>query len=225
MIMALKKIVKDSEDSQWAYTDAGESTITVTDIKHYFYCPKIIYFDKVIHAEPRFTAQQNESKIKHDKIEEKDSRRKAGVFYSKELQNAEKSFRVHMHSPTLRLEGVLDCLLKNGKEMIPIDYKYTVSKKGDPWPDHKYQITAYALLVEETYDTIVRRGFVYYIPEELTIQIRITESMKTYLKKIIGATANIIESEEEPDARIPASRCSGGCGFLWICGGIWNRRK
>jgi CRISPR/Cas system-associated exonuclease Cas4 (RecB family) len=56
------------------------------------------------------------------------------------------------------------------------------------------------------------------------VEIMITENMKTYLEKIIAATANIIESEEEPDARIPASRCSGGCGYLWICGGIWNRK-
>jgi CRISPR/Cas system-associated exonuclease Cas4 (RecB family) len=48
--------------------------------------------------------------------------------------------------------------------------------------------------------------------------------MKNYLKKTVKAIQNVIESGEEPVARIPRSRCTGGCGYLWICGGIWNRK-
>jgi CRISPR-associated exonuclease Cas4 len=50
---------------------------------------------------------------------------------------------------------------------------------------HKFQLSAYALLIEEHYSTKVKRGFVYYIPEDKPVEIEITETVKNYLKRTI----------------------------------------
>jgi CRISPR-associated exonuclease Cas4 len=214
-----------NEGNEYSFNDAGENTISVTDIKHYFYCPKIIYFDKVMHADAVLSSQQEDAKRVHQAKEKKDKRRKT-MFYDERFPGCQKIFRVHMFSGSLSLEGIADCvIIINGHEYIPVDYKRTFSKGGKAWTDHRFQLAAYALLLEEQYSAIVRRGFVYYLPEDLAVEVEITESMKTYLKKVIMAIHNVIKSGEEPSARIPKSRCSGGCGYLWICGGIWNRKS
>ncbi|HXG74115.1 MAG TPA: CRISPR-associated protein Cas4 [Candidatus Nitrosotenuis sp.] len=214
----------DNDGSEYSFTDAGENTISVTDIKHYFYCPKIIYFDKVMHADAVLNSQQEAAKKTHKEKEKKDKRRKT-MFYDEQFPGCQKLFRLHMFSASLGLEGIADCVIVNGRERIPVDYKRMFSKGGEAWTDHRFQLAAYALLLEEQYSTIVRRGFVYYLPEDKVVEVEITESMKTYLKKAIRAIHNVVEGGEEPSARIPRSRCTGGCGYLWICGGIWNRKN
>jgi CRISPR-associated exonuclease Cas4 len=215
--------MSSSFDGDGLFDDAGEDTISVTDVKHYFYCPKIIYFDKVIHADAVLASQQEDARKKHEEKEKKDRRRKT-MFYEKQFPNCVKLFRLHLHSANLGIEGIADCMIVNGEERIPVDYKRMFSNRGSAWTDHRYQLTTYALLMEEEYSTIVRRGFVYYLPEDEAVEVRITESMKTYVKKTIRAIQNVIATGEEPVARIPRSRCSGGCGYLWICGGVWNRK-
>jgi len=38
---------------QWLpVSDIAEEFVSVTDIKHYTYCPRLIYFNKVLHATP-----------------------------------------------------------------------------------------------------------------------------------------------------------------------------
>ncbi|HXG05744.1 MAG TPA: CRISPR-associated protein Cas4, partial [Nitrososphaera sp.] len=174
----------DYDGSEYSFTDAGENTISVTDIKHYFYCPKIIYFDKVMHADAVLNSQQEVAKKTHKEKEKKDKRRKT-MFYDEQFPGCQKLFRLHMFSVSLGLEGIADCVIVNGRERIPVDYKRMFSKGGEAWTDHRFQLAAYALLLEEQYLNIVRRGFVYYLPEDLAVEVEITESMKTYLKKAI----------------------------------------
>jgi hypothetical protein len=38
----------------------------VTDIEHYIYCPRLVYFDHVLHAQPVFGSQQEEGTEQHE---------------------------------------------------------------------------------------------------------------------------------------------------------------
>ena len=198
-------------------SDLAESFISVTDIKHFLYCPRIIYFEKVLHAEPQLGSQQEESKKIHEELEEKELRRKGAILYSKELENAEKFFRIPLTSKKLRLQGTIDCIIKSGNEYIPVDYKNMESNKGKPWADHKYQLVAYALLIEENYKTTVKRGYINYIPEKLTVKINLTPTMKTHVKRILTQIEEIIQEEKLPQIRIAKEKCTGGCGYKRVC--------
>ena len=52
--------------------------------------------------------------------------------------------------------------------------------------DHKYQLVAYALLIEPNFNTVVRRGFINYVPEGLVLQLEITPTMKSHVKRVLG---------------------------------------
>ena len=199
-------------------SDIAEDFVSVTDIKHYIYCPRLIYFDRVLHATPVFGSQQEDSKELHEDYVRKELRRKDAVFYSSDFVGAEKLLFVSLSSSVLGLQGNVDCIIKTAKgEFVPVEYKNMGSDKGKVCMDHKYQLVGYALLVEENFDTVVRRGFVNYLPEALVLEFEITLSMKSYVKRVLGHIKRIIKDEELPPIRVSKHKCMGGCGHKQTC--------
>lgn len=199
-------------------SDVAESFVSVTDIKHYIYCPRLIYFDRVLHATPIFGSQQEDSKELHEDYVRKELRRKDAIYYSPEFVGAEKLMFTSLSSSALGLQGNVDCIIKTAKgEYIPVEYKNMSSDGGRVCMDHKYQLVAYALLIEENFETIVKRGFVNYLPETLILQFEITPSMKSYVKRVLGHIKRIIEDEELPPIRVAKQKCMGGCGHKQTC--------
>lgn len=88
------------------------------------------------------------------------------------------------------------------------------------WED-RYQLVAYALLIEENFDTVVKLGFVSYIPETLILQLEITPAMKSYMKRVLGHIKRIIKDEELPPIRVAKHKCAGGCGHEQTCRLSW----
>jgi len=199
-------------------SDIAEPFVSVTDIKHYIYCPRLIYFDRVLHATPVFGSQQEDSKELHEDYVRKELRRKDAIYYSPEFVGAEKLLFTPLSSDNLGLQGNVDCIIKTASgEYVPVDYKNMASDKGRVWMDHRYQLVAYALLVEENVDTVVRRGFVNYIPETLILRLEITPTMKSYVKRVLGHIKRIIKEEELPPIRVAKQKCTGGCGHKQTC--------
>lgn len=199
-------------------SDIAEPFVSVTDVKHYIYCPRIVYFERVLHAKPVFGSQQEEGREKHTEYVRKELRRKDAIYYSPDFIGAEKLLFVSLNSPRLGLTGQLDCIIKTAKdEYLPVDYKSMSSNKGGMWMDHKYQLVAYALLVEENYDTVVKRGFVNYIPEQIILEVGITPTMKMHVKRVIGHIKRIIKEETLPAIRVAKYKCAGGCGHKQTC--------
>jgi CRISPR-associated exonuclease Cas4 len=199
-------------------SDVAESFVSVTDIKHYVYCPRLVYFDRVLHAKPVFGSQQEEGKELHEDYVRKELRRKDAVYYSSEFVGAEKLLFTSLSSSVLGLRGNVDCIIKTAVgEYIPVEYKNMNSDKGRMCMDHKYQLVGYALLIEENFETLVRRGFVNYIPEALILQLEITPTMKSYVKRVLGHIRRIIRDEELPPVRVAKQKCAGGCGHKQVC--------
>ncbi|MGC8849588.1 MAG: CRISPR-associated protein Cas4 [Candidatus Bathyarchaeia archaeon] len=199
-------------------SDAAESYVSATDIKHYVYCPRIIYFEKVLHVKPILGSQQEESMEEHMEYVRKELRRRDAIYYSPELVDADKLLFVSLCSDRLRLKGNIDCIIKTVKgEYIPVDYKDMESNKGKIWMDHKYQLTAYALLIEENYGTVVKRGFIDYVVEGRALRLEITPTMKSHIKRMLGHIKRIETGEQLPPRRVSGRKCTGGCGYKWIC--------
>ncbi|MCW3995985.1 MAG: CRISPR-associated protein Cas4 [Candidatus Bathyarchaeota archaeon] len=199
-------------------SDIAESFISVTDIKHYVYCPRLVYFDRVLHATPVFGSQQEEGKESHEEQVAKELRRKDAVYYSREFVGAEKMLFVPLTSSALGLQGNVDLIIHTARgEFIPVEYKNMNSDGGRVCMDHKYQLVAYALLIEECFGTIVKQGIVNYLPEGQILQFEITPTMKTHIKRVLGHIKRIIQTEELPPIRVAAYKCQGGCGHKQTC--------
>jgi CRISPR-associated exonuclease Cas4 len=219
------KKTKESKEDKWLrskqklpVSDIAEDFVSVTDIKQYVYCPRIVYFDRVLHATPVFGSQQEDSKELHEDYVKKELRRKDAVYYSSEFVGAEKSLLVSLSSSTLGLQGNVDCIIKTASgEYVPVEYKNMNSDKGRVCMQHKYQLVGYALLIEDSFKTVVKRGFVNYLPETLILQFEITPTMKSYVKRVLGHIRRIIRDEELPPIRVAKQKCTGGCGHKQTC--------
>ena len=199
-------------------SDVAEEFISVTDIKQYIYCPRIVYFDRVLHATPIFGSQQEDSKELHEDYVKKELRRKDAVYYSPEFVGAEKILFTTLSSSRYGLQGNMDCIIKTARaEYIPVEYKNMNSDKGRVFMQHKYQLVGYALLIEDNFNTVVRRAFVDYIPEGLILQFEITPTMKIFVKRVLGHIRRIIKDEELPPIRVAKYKCAGGCGHKQTC--------
>ena len=216
---------KESRKDQWLRSqqklrgsDVAEFFVSVTDVKHYVYCPRLVYFDRVLHATPVFGSQQEEGKESHEDYVGKELRRKDAIYYSPEFVGAEKLLFNPLSSDALGLQGNVDLIIKTAKgEFVPVEYKNMRSDDGRVCMDHKYQLVAYALLIEETFGAVVKRGFVNYIPETLILQFEITPTMKSHVKRVLGHIKRIIKDEELPPIRVAKQKCQGGCGHKQTC--------
>ena len=199
-------------------SDVAESIVTATDIKHYIYCPKIIYFEHVMHAEPMLGSQQREGREQHEEYVRKELRRKDAIYYSPDFKGASKKLFVKLYSSKLNLSGIVDLIIRTADgEYVPVEYKNMPSDNSKPWMDHKYQLVAYAMLIDDNYNVSVRRGYINYIPEGLILDLEITETMKMYVKRVLGSIRSIIREEKLPKIRVSERKCTGGCGYKYLC--------
>lgn len=87
-------------------------------------------------------------------------------------------------------------ILKDG-EVVPVDVKYTDAESVRlNW---KKQLTAYALLLDSRFKTIVKRGFVYFPSKHKQIQIDIPDEAKAILKQDVKKIKELIDSEKMPN--------------------------
>ncbi len=192
--------------------------ITVSDVKQYLYCPKIIYFDHVLHVPKPSDEKLQTGKEKHDSITAKEKRRKGALFYDPELDRADKMFRVSLESSTLGLRGILDYLVRTDKEYIPVDYKFGCSHNGGVHLNHKYQLAAYALLVEENFKTIVKRGYIHYSKDKVNVEIDLNDEIRRRALKMLREIGRIVEEEIEPIGTRNTGRCTD-CEYSRYCVG------
>ncbi|MEM3382018.1 MAG: Dna2/Cas4 domain-containing protein [Nitrososphaerota archaeon] len=87
--------------------------------------------------------------------------------------------------------------------------------KGDK-PDHKVQLSAYALMIDENLRTTVKRGATYYRKTNKIILTPITCEDKNRIKEMTRTISKIIMEEDYPKLRPNKKQCVN-CGFLKFC--------
>ena len=197
--------------------DQAAEYVSGTDIKNWIYCPLIVYYRKVMNLEPKIYEQQIAGRKKHEELREK-IRRRVGIAARKRgLEIIHKAFNKVLIDDKEKLIGVIDLIafLRN-REIVPIEIKTMKSDKGKPWRDHVYQLAFYSILLEKRYGKIIKRGYIYYENNEL-IEVTITNHEKSMVRKIIREIREMIESEKSPRVRVNPKKCTGGCGYKWIC--------
>lgn len=68
-----------------------------------------------------------------------------------------------MVSETLNMSGSVDKLIRTEEEVIPCVIKTGKCPEYGVWKSDRMQLAAYALLIEDEFETTVQRGFVEYI--------------------------------------------------------------
>ncbi|MGM0471878.1 MAG: CRISPR-associated protein Cas4 [Bacillota bacterium] len=187
--------------------------ITVTDIKQFIYCPRIIYFTYCMPLNIKQTFKMKHGKDEHRRSKNLSSRRTLQRYG---LQKGKEKFEIDLDSQRLGISGKLDMLVINDQLYTPIELKYSTRRPG---LNHKYQLIAYSLLVEEEYQTTINQGLIHLIPPKETFTIEITVQLKTEVKQVITQIIELIETERMPDSVAESNKCID-CEYRNFCGDI-----
>lgn len=192
-----------------------DELIPASDIRQYQFCPRIIYFTKILGVNERMTESEDEGKRAHTNFHEKEKRRTT-LFGVKSMKIEKKWVNYFIRSERLGLQGTVDMIVKIEDEFIVVEFKETEAPKRIP-DGHIYQVAAYALLVEEKFKTIIRRLIIHYSKNNKTIEVPLTDNIRNHVHWITKKIQKILSREILPMAR-PSSKCNS-CGYNWICRG------
>ncbi|MHA1813925.1 MAG: CRISPR-associated protein Cas4 [Candidatus Thorarchaeota archaeon] len=200
------------------HADVTEQYLTPTDVKQYVFCPRVTYFTRVMRLKPIMGSQQEESQKMHERLADLEKRRESLLKKRLPFTVVKKEFEVSLRSDRLRVRGKADLIVTTDDgEIIPIEFKAMTSLRGRLRFDHKYQLIVLAILIEESRKKTVRRGFVHYMSDESTVELRLTDSLRrmalTYLRRI----EQMIESGTLPPPRRACFRERVGCGYADRC--------
>ncbi|RLF09484.1 MAG: CRISPR-associated protein Cas4 [Thermoprotei archaeon] len=183
--------------------------ITVVDVRDYAYCPRVVYFTHVLHLKERITEAMQYGKEHHEDPP------LAPLMPKLKPKHVIKN--VELTSSKLKLMGKVDTIVvtKHG-EYIPVEVKWSEPRQGKPRRQHKAQLIAYALLIEENYSTTVKRAVIYYSRAGRLIEMPITSQDKRQVKRMIKQIYQVIRSEEMPEVKFKPKQCVD-CGYKCYC--------
>ncbi len=182
---------------------------TVTDLKHYAYCPVIIYVKYVLGFEEPMT----EYMLYGKEIELE----KALVALVKYFRGVKVLRSINLYSRRLGLSGRVDyVIITKFNDYVPVDIKWceVIDK---PRTDHVVQIAGYALLLEECLKCRVKVCGIYYITSigGKIFTIMFSEELRRRILSIINDLKNIVKGKL-PKVKRRYEKCVN-CNYSSFC--------
>ncbi len=194
---------------------------TVTDLKQYAYCPRIVFYTYCLPLVRPTTGKMEEGRLAHEEARDRERRRTLRIYG---LEEARRHFDVPVASEELGLSGRIDLVLEvvaegrtsGGREWIPVDYKQTGRRAGPHW---RRQLAAYGIMLEETLGGVVRRGIIYSLLSRRVEEIPLTPTLRREVRETVATMREIVERERMPDPPTSRKPCVN-CEFRRFCNDV-----
>ncbi len=195
-----------------------ETTVIITpsEVIEHLFCPRFTYFMNCLnipqHEEQRYKVLKGREL--HER-REKENRE----YLRKKIGCVEKEVSVYVASPKIKVRGIIDEILTFADgSMSPLDYKYT-EYKDYLFETHKVQSVLYAMLLKETYNKPVNKGYIYYAKDSSGLkEIIYKESDFIYAKAVIDEIFDVMLKGYYPKKTSWQNRCIDCC-YRNICKG------
>lgn len=188
--------------------------LRVNDLKQFEYCARIVFYNTVMPLDRKVTFKMQrgaEAELQLDALEKRRTLRRY------KLAAGERRFHVWLHSDKLALSGKIDLLIVSSQGYFPVDFKYT---RGRPHRNHIMQLAAYAVLVEESFQTVVNTGLIYLAPIQELVVIGITDELKQRVMSNLLEIRQMVQEAILPAPTPVRARCQE-CEFRNYCGDIF----
>ncbi|MCH2450239.1 MAG: CRISPR-associated protein Cas4 [Gracilimonas sp.] len=187
-------------------------SVTPSEIIQYLYCPRFIYFEKVLGI-PQYEEKSYKA-MRGRHLHEKKTRINK-EYLRKSIGATHKLQEQYLTNDLLR--GKVDevLTLEDGT-MAPLDYKFA-QYKNKVFNTYKTQLACYACLIEDNFDKKVDRGYLVYTrSKNKVIEIEINETQKQEVKECAVAIGEIIQDNRFPKSTRYKKRCIE-CTYRNIC--------
>lgn len=188
--------------------------IPVTELKQWAYCPRIVYYHRVMPGVGRTPYKMREAVSAQDLIESLEMRRSLVKY---EMGDARRRFNVWMTDGELGLSGKVDLILESGHEVAVVDFKLT---SGLPGENHRMQLAGYSLLAERTTGRQARRAFLYRIPDSQIFDVEITPELRAAVAGAVVEMRRVGLEQWCPPPTEVRRRCEE-CEYANYCGDVW----
>jgi CRISPR-associated exonuclease Cas4 len=190
--MLENKMTSVEEMGQAPLAPADDVLFTVTDLKQYSFCPRVFYYE---HCLPHIRPRTHKMDIGHEEHEA-------------EQKRAERR--------TLRQYGIIDEVVytEDGR-LLPVDYKLAPKVSAN----HRLQLAAYAMLLEDRAGTAVKEGYIYLIGKRSITSVDITPTLREQIRGLLGAMFETLRWERMPEPTTVPNRCAG-CEFRRFCNDV-----
>ena len=204
------------------------TVFTVTDLKQYAYCPRIVFYTYCLPLVRPTTGKMDEGRLAHEEARDRERRRTLRIYG---LENARRHFDVWVASDQLGLTGRIDLVLEvapdspgpavapdssGPAEWIPVDYKQTARRAG---PHLRRQLAAYSIMLEETWGGAVRRGFIYSLITRRAEEVLLTAALRREVRETVAAMREMVDRERMPDPP-PSRKPCVNCEFRRFCNDV-----
>jgi CRISPR-associated exonuclease Cas4 len=189
-------------------------TLRVNDLKQFVYCPRIVFYQYAMPVRAVPTFKMEHGKAIEPRLEQLERRRRLRAYG---LADGVRQFQVWLSSPRLGLSGRLDLLITTDKAAFPVDFKDTREAVRQ---NHKAQLCAYALLVEDTLGLPAPLGFVYRVPLGDVVAVDINDRLRQETWQQVDAIRRMIEHEQMPEPTPVRARCDE-CEYRNYCGDVF----
>lgn len=187
--------------------------LTATDVKQWAYCERIPFYRYVLPVDHVRTYKMQRGKEVQAALEALERRRRLSEYG---IRDGKRLFGVALRSETLGLTGKLDLLILTPTASLPVDFKDT---EGGVRRNHRIQIAAYALLVEEAFGSPAPEGYVYLVPSDEVVRVPVTEEDRSLVVQYTSAIREMVATERFPHPTSNRSRCFA-CEFRNYCGDV-----
>lgn len=193
-----------------------ESTVMITpsEVIEHLFCPRFTYFMNCLnipqHEEFRYKVMKG--RALHERRENENK-----AYLRKKIDCVAKEISVYVASPKLRVRGIIDEVLTfEDGSMAPLDYKY-MDYRDFLFETHKIQSVLYAMLIRETYQKPVAKGFICYAKTGVKLkEIIYKEKDFASAKEIVDEILHVILTGYFPRRTSGSKRCVDCC-YKNIC--------
>lgn len=191
-----------------------EVSITPSLVIEYLYCPRFIYFMKVLNIpqneESRYKVQKGREIHKFKELSNID-------YLRKKIKVTNKWKEQELYSDKYSIHGKIDEVLEfEDGSMGVLDYKFA-EFKNKIFSTYKTQLIMYSLMVEDNFDREVNRAYIVYTRSKNHIEeIKITKSGREKVKLVINNIIEILTKGYFPSGTNSQSKCNDCC-YRNIC--------
>ncbi|MCC6395362.1 MAG: CRISPR-associated protein Cas4 [Bryobacterales bacterium] len=188
--------------------------IPVTDLKQWAYCPRVVYYHRLMPGAGVMTHKMREAISAQEWLEHLELRRSLKKYG---FEHANRRFGVWLSDPDLDLSGRVDMLLQTPDSATVVDFKLT---SGPPGDNHRMQLAGYALLVHHVLHLPVTTAFLLRIPDSTLFEIPIAPVLLERALHAIRQVRVMAESQILPDRAPNRPKCAD-CEYANFCADIW----